>query len=135
MPVDGPQIPLIVGPLIPDTHSMILQVGNVRISGQEPQQFVDDRPQMQLLRRHQRKTLGQIEPHLVPEQAQRAGPGAILLDHAAFQDRPQQLLVLSHECSSTGTSQGILGCSIDHANPAEWDLVPPPASIARSQLA
>ena len=77
--VHRPQLALGVGPFVPDRDAMLVQIANVRLAAQEPQQLVDDRLEVQLLRRHQRKAVGQIEPHLVAEDAARAGAGAIAL--------------------------------------------------------
>jgi hypothetical protein len=51
---------------------------------------------MQLLRRHQRKAVGQIEPHLVAEHRKRARAGAVALLHTLFQDAFHQVEVLAH---------------------------------------
>ena len=51
---------------------------------------------MQLLGRHQRKAVGQIEPHLVAEDAPRAGAGAVALGRAVIENVLQQVEILSH---------------------------------------
>ena len=66
-PIDGAEISFFVGPLIPDPHLVFLQVANIRISGQEPQQLMDDARPMQPLGGHCRKSFGKVEPHLVAE--------------------------------------------------------------------
>src|SRR5919112_56847 len=51
LPVDGSEVSLFVGPLVPDTYLALLQPPHVRVATQEPQQFDDDGPQMKLLGR------------------------------------------------------------------------------------
>ena len=49
------------------------QIAGVGVAGQEPQKLVDDRLHVQLLGGDERKPVGQIEAHLVPEDGQRPG--------------------------------------------------------------
>ena len=41
--VDRAEIAALVGPFVPDAHAVLLQIFDVGVAGQEPQQFVDDR--------------------------------------------------------------------------------------------
>src|SRR3546814_5384854 len=77
-----------VRPFVPDANAVLLQIPDVRVALQEPQQFVDDRLDVQLLGREQRETLGQVEAHLVAEHAVGAGPGPVLLENAGLADMP-----------------------------------------------
>jgi hypothetical protein len=54
---------------------------------------------MQLLRREQRKTGGEVEPHLMPEYRPCAGAGAFSPVVALGKDTLQQVQILSH-CAS-----------------------------------
>jgi hypothetical protein len=49
------QFSALIRPFVPDAHAMFLQIPDVRIAGQKPQQLMDDRFQMQLLGRDQGK--------------------------------------------------------------------------------
>src|SRR2546430_7265150 len=40
---DAAEVAVFVGPLVPDTHAVLVQILDVRIAPQEPEQFVDDR--------------------------------------------------------------------------------------------
>ncbi len=51
---------------------------------------------MQLLGRHQRKSGREIEAHLIAEDAQRAGAGAIVLAGALLPDVAQKIEILPH---------------------------------------
>jgi hypothetical protein len=76
------QLALFVGPLIPDGHAMILQVLHVAIALQKPEQFIDDRAQVQLFGRHRRETGRQIEAHLIAKNTQRPRSSAIFFANA-----------------------------------------------------
>ena len=81
--VDGTKVAVLVGPFVPDAHPVGLQIGYVCVAAEEPQQFVDDGFQVQLLGSEQRKALVQVEAHLVSEDAFGAGAGAVGL-HCAL---------------------------------------------------
>ena len=70
--IDRSQIAFLIGPLIPDTHSVLLEVGRVRLTLEKPQQLVNDRAQVELLRGQQGKTPGEVEAQLGPEDPQSA---------------------------------------------------------------
>ena len=86
--VDGAEIAILVRPFVPNADLVVLEIGDVGVALQEPQQFDDDRAQVQLLGGDEREAVGKVEAHLVAEDAQRADAGAVLLRHAFFQDAP-----------------------------------------------
>ena len=57
---------------------------------------MDHRPEMQLLGGEQRKAFGQVDAHLVPEDAPGSGPGAVALLDAVFQNVAEQIQVDLH---------------------------------------
>src|SRR5690349_5735898 len=59
--VDGTELAALVGPLVPDRNAVLVEIADVGVASQEPQELVDDRAQVQLLRRHERKALAQVE--------------------------------------------------------------------------
>jgi hypothetical protein len=93
-PVDGAELTVPVGPLVPDAHPVLLQPPDVALAAEEPQQLAEDRAGVHPLGGHQREALAQVEPHLVAEHAQGAGAGAVGLRGAGLQHPPQQVLVL-----------------------------------------
>ena len=101
VPVDRPEFALGVGPLVPDADPALLQPADVGRALQEPQQLHHHRPDVHLLGGDQRESGGQIEPHLVAEDAAGAGAGAVGLDRPGGQDAVHQVQVLLH-----GTSLG-----------------------------
>ena len=76
------EIAIDVRPFVPDADAVALQVGDVGVARQEPQQLVQDRLHVQLLGRHQRKAIGEVEAHLMAEHAQRACARAVGFAHA-----------------------------------------------------
>ena len=62
---------------LPSLTHVLLQVLDVGIALNEPQQFVDDRFQVQLLGGHHREAFGQVKAHLPAEDRARAGAGAV----------------------------------------------------------
>src|SRR5436190_7949239 len=54
--VNAAEFAVFVGPFIPDRDAMFVEVANVRIAAQEPEQLVDDRFDVQLFRGEQRKS-------------------------------------------------------------------------------
>lgn len=49
MPIDGAQIAVFIGPFIPDGHTVVLQILDIRITGNEPQQLIYDGLEVNLL--------------------------------------------------------------------------------------
>ena len=82
MPVHGAQIAVFIGPLIPDAHAVVFEILDVGIASNEPEEFVDDGFQVNLFGGQQRKTVLEVEPHLVAEQAGGSGTGPVAFDHA-----------------------------------------------------
>ena len=77
--IDGSQVAVGVGPLVPYRHAVGLEVRGIGVPGQEPQELMDDRPGVNLFRGQQRKAGTQVEAHLVSEYRERAGSRAVVL--------------------------------------------------------
>ena len=89
--IHGSQFTVLIGPLVPDAHPMFLQIAHIRVTLQEPQQFVHDALEMEFLGGEQGKSLLQIETHLVAEEAHRARARAVALERTLTQDAVQQV--------------------------------------------
>ena len=61
-----------------------MQILDIGIPGNEPQQLIYDRTQMHFLRSKERKTLGKIEPHLISENAFRPHAGTVVFQDTMF---------------------------------------------------
>ena len=96
MTVNRPQLTLLIGPLIPDRDAVVPEVFDVGIAGEKPDQLVDDRFQMQLLGRDQRKPIREVEAQLRTEQRERAGAGPVLLGNALVEDTLHEVEIVFH---------------------------------------
>ena len=77
-------------------HSVLHQVADIRVATQEPEQFVDDPLQKDLLGRQKRETLLEVETHLVAEDALRTRTRTVTAYYALLFDAAQQVEVLFH---------------------------------------
>jgi len=94
--VNGAELAFAVRPLIPDRDAVFLQVADVGVAREEPEQLVRDRFQVQLLRRQHREAIGEIEAHLVPENAERSRAGAVAALGAVTADAGEKVEILLH---------------------------------------
>ena len=88
MAVHRPQVAVLVRPFVPDGYLVVVQVLDVGVARNEPQQLVDNGAQVHLLGGEQREAVGQIEAHLIAEHALRAHAGAVALHNAIGADMP-----------------------------------------------
>ena len=58
---------MFVSPFVPNCDTVFVQITNVRVTAQKPEQFVNDRFDVEFFRRQQRECLSQIEPRLGAE--------------------------------------------------------------------
>src|SRR5690349_15090745 len=103
MTVNRTEIAAGVRPFIPDRDAVLLQIADIGVAGEEPQQLVDDRLDMQLLGRDQREALAEVEAHLVAEHALGAGARAVALDDALVENVLQQVVILLHGVPAPAT--------------------------------
>ena len=96
LPVHRAELAALVGPLVPDRDPALLEPAHVRVAAQEPEELADDRADVHLLRRHEREAVGQVEPHLVAEDAERAGARAVGLRDPVVEHALQEVEVLLH---------------------------------------
>ncbi|GMA20152.1 hypothetical protein GCM10025862_21730 [Arsenicicoccus piscis] len=97
VPVDRPEVTLLVGPLVPDADAALVQPGDVGVAAQEPEQLADDRAQVQPLGGEHGEAGREVEAHLVAEDAAGAGAGAVGLVHAGGEHVVEQVEILLHE--------------------------------------
>ena len=88
MPVNRAQVAVLIGPFVPNGDAMVLEILHVRISGDKPQELVDDRLQVHFFCRKEGKAFRQVEPHLITEHALRARAGAVLFHCPVRADMP-----------------------------------------------
>ncbi len=97
--IDRTKLSIGISPLIPDTHSVFLQVMYICISFQKPEKFIDYRLQMQFLGCQQREPLTEIKSHLVSENAAGSGPGSVTAVNALGHYFVEQVEILFHDYS------------------------------------
>ena len=94
--IDRAKVTVLVGPFVPDGDPVILEVLDVGVAGDEPQKFINDRFQVNFLGGQKRESFGEVEAHLVAEDALGAYAGAVVLDHAVGHYVTQKILILFH---------------------------------------
>ena len=85
------QVTVRVGPFVPDAHAVLLQVLHVGVAFEEPEQFVDDGFQVQLLGSEAGEAVVQIEAHLMAEHTDGARAGSVALLDAFGQYAVEQV--------------------------------------------
>ena len=68
--VDRAKVAVLIGPLVPNPHAVLLQIAHVGVAFQEPKQLVDHGGDVNALRGDQGEAFAEVEPHLVTEDAQ-----------------------------------------------------------------
>ena len=94
--VDGAKLARLVGPFVPDAYPLLLQPAHVGLPTQKPEQFDDDRAQVQLLGGEHGEALAQIEAHLRAEDGERAGAGPVHLLGTAGEHAVHEVEILAH---------------------------------------
>ena len=91
MTIDGTELTVFVGPLVPDTDTVLLEVFHVGVALEEPEQFVDDRLQMELLRGEQGESVIEVVTRLGAEDADGTGACAVTFLCAFGEDAVQNV--------------------------------------------
>ena len=95
--IDWPQVAVLVGPFVPNGHLVVVQVLDVRVAHQEPQQFVDDGTQVKLLGRETREALRKVEAGLAAKNGARARAGTVGTVHPIVNNVLEEVEILSHK--------------------------------------
>ena len=96
MPVNRPQLPLRISPLIPDGDAVLVEVADIGIACDKPEQLVDNGLQVDFFGRKQRKTRRKVEAHLITEYAPGTYARTVFFRSTVSQDMPQQIEILFH---------------------------------------
>ena len=78
-PVYRAEITVLIRPLVPNVHLVLLQITHIGIPCQEPDQLVDDGLEVELLGGKEGKAIREVETHLVSEYRERPCAGAVSL--------------------------------------------------------
>src|SRR5690606_20192226 len=95
-PVHRTELALGVRPFVPDRDAVLVQIADVRLAAQKPQELVDDGLEMQLLGGQEREARREIAAQLVAEDALRAGAGPVRLAYALLAHLAQEIEVRLH---------------------------------------
>ena len=89
--VDVSEVAIRVGPLVPDAHAVVLQVLDIGVAIEEPEQLVDDGLEVQLLGGEAGEALLEVEPHLVAKHTDGACARAVALLYTLREDAVEQV--------------------------------------------
>ncbi len=115
--VNGAEFAVGIRPFVPDTDAVVLEVADVGVALEEPEQLVDDRPQVQLLGGEQWEAapapgglafggVVEVEAHLVAEDGLGAGACPVVLECAVVHHVLEQVEVLAHGGEYSGEGSG-----------------------------
>ena len=96
VPIYRAEIALLIGPVIPDRDAVILQISNIGIALQKPQQLVNNGFEVAFLGGDQRKAFGQVKAHLMGKDAIGTGAGAVTFKGAVVTHMAHQIKILFH---------------------------------------
>src|SRR6266404_7064908 len=105
--INAAEFAFFIGPFVPNAHAMLVEITNVGIAAQKPEQLVNNRFDVQLLRREQRKSHAcgtQIEARLRAEDRQCAGTGAIGARLTLLEHKPEKIMILAHAKNYRGNA-------------------------------
>ncbi len=94
--VDGAEVAVLIGPLIPDGDFVFLEIAHVGVALEKPEQLVDDAAQVQFLGGDQGEAPAEVVAALLAENGPRACAGAVLAEGAVVEDFAQEAVVLVH---------------------------------------
>jgi hypothetical protein len=87
--INRSKLSLLIGPFVPDTDTILLKITDIGFAFQEPEQFVDDRPEVKLLGGKKGKTFGKVKTHLISESADSTGTGPVFFPDTNLQNMIQ----------------------------------------------
>ena len=94
--VDRAEVAVCTGPLVPDGDAILLEIADVGVAFEEPEQLVDDGAEVELFGGEQRKAAREVEAHLRAEDRERPRAGAVLLPGPVVEDEIEETQVGSH---------------------------------------
>lgn len=94
--VDRPEVAVRIGPLVPDRDAVFLEVADVGVTLEEPEQLVNNGAEVQLLGGEQGKSLGQVEAFLRAENGERSRAGSVFFPRPVVEDEVEKSVVLEH---------------------------------------
>src|ERR1051325_11178125 len=102
--IDTAEIALGVGPFVPDSHAVLVEIFDVGIAAEKPEQFVDDRFEMELLRGEEWKACVERKAGLRAENGISAGACSVGFEFALLENEREQIKVWLHQLAVTARS-------------------------------
>lgn len=96
MTIDWTKFTILVGPLVPDAYSIILEIFHIGVAGKKPQQLVDDALQMEFLGGEQWESVSHVESHLMSEDTLYTCTSTVALDSTFLENTVKQVEILFH---------------------------------------
>lgn len=84
------------GPFVPYPHPVVLKVFHIGIAAQKPEEFMDYAFEMEFLGSDKGESLFEVEAHLVSEDGDGSGSGAVMFFGSFAEDPVKQVEVLAH---------------------------------------
>lgn len=97
MAVDGSEVAVGVGPFVPDGDIVLVEVVDVGVASEEPEEFVDDGAGVDFFGGDEGEAVGEVETELTPEDGVRAGAGAVVAWGGVGEDIAEEVEVLLHD--------------------------------------
>ena len=94
--VDGAEFAMFIGPIVPDADAVFLEVGDVGVAFEEPEEFVDDGAEVEFFGGEAGESVPEVEAGLAAEDREGAGAGAVGAFFAMLKDIPEEVEVLLH---------------------------------------
>jgi hypothetical protein len=94
--INWAQFAFLVRPFVPYRNIVFLQISDIGIALEKPQELVDDGFQVQFLGSHHGKPVCQIEPHLMAEDAIGTGSRAVVFPDAILAHAVEEIEILLH---------------------------------------
>ena len=82
--INWTQIAIFIGPFVPNRNLVIVQILDVRIALQKPQQLVNDTAQVEFLGREAREALGKVKAGLATKHRTGASASAVRAIHTVI---------------------------------------------------
>jgi len=104
--IDAAEVAVFIGPFVPNGDAVFAERADVGVSPEEPEEFVDDRAEVEFFGGEEGKGVAEIEAFLRAENGKGAGAGAVGFGSAVFKDESEKAVVLLHETAARLTRNG-----------------------------
>ena len=94
--VDGAELAVFICPLVPDADAVFLEVGDIGLSLEEPEQLMNDRAEVEFLGGEAGETFAQVKASLAAKDGNRASTCAVCARLAVIKNVSEEIEVLLH---------------------------------------